>query len=73
MGSKQQSALDWITYYQRLNLSRSTTIFKNYLLTGVAYLQIGFNKSLRNIKNTDRMVYLNEENTLKEITSEDVS
>ena len=73
MGSKQQSALDWITYYQRLNLSRSTTIFKNYPLTGVAYLQIGFNKSLRNIKNTDRMVYLNEENTLKEITSEGVS
>ena len=33
-------------------------------------MQIGFNKSLANIKDTDRMVYTNEENTLTEITSE---
>ena len=52
---------------------QSTTIFKNYSLIGVTYLQIGFNKSLRNIKNTDRMVYTNKENTLTEITSESVS
>ena len=51
-------------------LSRSTTIFKNYPPTGVTYMQIGFNKSLANIKDTDRMVYTNEENTLTEITSE---
>ena len=48
-------------------------IFKNYPLIGVTYLKIGFNKSLRNIKNTDKMVYTNEENTLTEITSESVS
>ena len=48
-------------------------IFKNYPLIGVTYLKIGFNKSLKNIKNTDKMVYTNEENTLTEITSESVS
>ena len=45
----------------------------NYPLIGVKYLNIGFNKSLRNIKNTDKMVYKNEKNTLREITSESVS
>ena len=44
-------------------------IFKNCSLTGVTYRQIRFNKSLRNIKITDKMVYINEEKTLIEITS----
>ena len=48
-------------------------IFKKYSLIEVTYLQIGFNKSLRNIKNTDRMVYTNKKNTLTEIISESVS
>ena len=62
-----------LLWAQSNNLLQSTTIFKNYPLIGVTYLKTGFNKSLKNIKNTDKMVYTNEENTLTEITSESVS
>ena len=57
----------------KLHFIQSTMIFKKYSLIEVTYLQIGFNKSLRNIKNTDRMVYTNGENTLTEVTLETVS
>ena len=44
-----------------MNAFQKVVLFLKIIIT---LLQISFNKSLRNIENTDRMVYTNEENPL---------
>ena len=45
----------------------------NILINSYTHINIYEDHHKKNIKNTDRMVYTNEENTLIEITSESIS